>query len=45
MADTLQVEIVTPEHMVINDQASELTMPGKNGYLMATWAFCRDTLP
>lgn len=33
MADTLQVEIVTPEHLVINDQASELTMPGKNGYL------------
>jgi F-type H+-transporting ATPase subunit epsilon len=33
MADTLQVEIVTPEHLVVNDQASELTMPGKNGYL------------
>jgi F-type H+-transporting ATPase subunit epsilon len=33
MADTLQLEIVTPEHMVINDQATELTMPGKNGYL------------
>lgn len=33
MAETLQVEIVTPEHMVVNDQASELTMPGKNGYL------------
>jgi len=33
MADTLQLEIVTPEHMVINDQATELTMPGKGGYL------------
>src|SRR5688572_28443932 len=33
MADTLQVEIVTPEHMVVDDQASELTIPGKNGYL------------
>jgi F-type H+-transporting ATPase subunit epsilon len=33
MAEMLQVEIVTPEHLVVNDQASELTMPGKNGYL------------
>lgn len=33
MAETLQLEIVTPEHMVINDQAAELTMPGKGGYL------------
>ncbi len=33
MAETLQVEIVTPEHMVVDDQATELTMPGKNGYL------------
>ena len=33
MAETLQVEIVTPEKLVVNDQASELTMPGKNGYL------------
>ena len=33
MADTLQVEIVTPEHLVVNDQATELTMPGKKGYL------------
>ncbi|MEO5936114.1 MAG: F0F1 ATP synthase subunit epsilon [Terriglobales bacterium] len=29
----LQVEIVTPEHLVVDDEASELTMPGKNGYL------------
>lgn len=33
MADTLQVEIVTPEHLVVNDQATELTIPGKQGYL------------
>lgn len=33
MADTLQVEIVTPEHKVVDDHATELTMPGKNGYL------------
>ena len=33
MVETLQVEIVTPEKLVVNDQASELTMPGKKGYL------------
>src|ERR1041384_584826 len=33
MAETLHVEIVTPEKLVINDQATELTVPGKNGYL------------
>ncbi len=33
MADTLQIEIVTPERMIINDRAVELAMPGKGGYL------------
>jgi F-type H+-transporting ATPase subunit epsilon len=33
MADTFQIEIVTPERMVVNDRASELQMPGKGGYL------------
>jgi F-type H+-transporting ATPase subunit epsilon len=33
MADTFQLEIVTPEKRVVNDVAEELQMPGKNGYL------------
>ncbi len=33
MADSFQLEIVTPEKMVVKDVAEELQMPGKNGYL------------
>ena len=33
MADTLQLEIVTPEKMVVRDVAEEIQIPGKNGYL------------
>jgi F-type H+-transporting ATPase subunit epsilon len=33
MADTFQIEITTPERLVVNDQATELTIPGKNGYM------------
>ena len=33
MADTFQLEIVTPEKMVVKDVAEELEMPGKDGYL------------
>jgi F-type H+-transporting ATPase subunit epsilon len=33
MADTFQLEIVTPEKMVVKDSAEELQIPGKNGYL------------
>jgi F-type H+-transporting ATPase subunit epsilon len=33
MADTFQLEVVTPEKMVVKDVAEELQMPGKNGYL------------
>ena len=33
MADTFQLEIVTPEKMVVRDSAEELKIPGKNGYL------------
>ena len=33
MADTFQLEIVTPEKMVVRDQAEEMQIPGKNGYL------------
>ena len=33
MADTFQLEIVTPEKMVVNEAAEEMQLPGKNGYL------------
>lgn len=33
MAETIQLEIVTPERQVVNDAASEVTIPGKGGYL------------
>jgi F-type H+-transporting ATPase subunit epsilon len=33
MAETIQLEIVTPERRVVNDAASEVTIPGKSGYL------------
>ncbi|HTK94216.1 MAG TPA: F0F1 ATP synthase subunit epsilon [Terriglobales bacterium] len=33
MADTFQIEIVTPERAVVRDSATEAQIPGKNGYL------------
>jgi F-type H+-transporting ATPase subunit epsilon len=33
MADTFQLEIVTPEKMVVRDVAEEIQIPGKDGYL------------
>jgi len=33
MADTFQVEIVTPDKLVVKDRAEEMQIPGKNGYL------------
>jgi F-type H+-transporting ATPase subunit epsilon len=33
MADTFQLEIVTPEKMVVRDVAEEIQIPGKNGYM------------
>src|SRR6195952_4188375 len=33
MPDTFKIEIVTPEKMVVNDEAEEMQIPGKNGYL------------
>ncbi|MGI9103175.1 MAG: F0F1 ATP synthase subunit epsilon [Terriglobales bacterium] len=33
MADTLQLEIVTPERLVEKDTIEEIQIPGKNGYL------------
>ena len=33
MPDTFQLEIVTPEKMVVRDTAEELQIPGRNGYI------------
>ena len=33
MVDTFQLEIVTPEKMVVKDVAEEIQIPGKDGYL------------
>jgi F-type H+-transporting ATPase subunit epsilon len=33
MPDTFQLEIVTPEKMVVKDVAEDMQIPGKNGYL------------
>jgi len=33
MAETIQLEIVTPERLVVNTVASEILIPGKGGYL------------
>ena len=33
MADTFQLEIVTPDKLVVDDRAEEIQIPGKNGYL------------
>src|ERR1700748_2580048 len=33
MADTIQLEIVTPERMVVKDTAEDVQIPGKGSYL------------
>ena len=33
MADTIQLEIVTPERIVVKDAADDIQIPGKSGYL------------
>ncbi|HEV2961808.1 MAG TPA: F0F1 ATP synthase subunit epsilon [Candidatus Angelobacter sp.] len=33
MAETIQLEIVTPERLVVNETAEEVQIPGKSGYL------------
>ncbi len=33
MADTIQLEIVTPDRMIVSDAAQEIQIPGKSGYL------------
>lgn len=33
MADTIELEIVTPERQVVKDRVTEVQIPGRNGYL------------
>jgi F-type H+-transporting ATPase subunit epsilon len=33
MADTIKIEIVTPERLVVRDEAEAIQIPGKDGYL------------
>jgi|SRR5205807_8422248 len=33
MPDTIQLEVVTPDRLVVNETAEEIQMPGKSGYL------------
>ncbi len=33
MAETIQLEVVTPERLVVNDKAEYVEIPGKTGYL------------
>jgi F-type H+-transporting ATPase subunit epsilon len=33
VADTFELEIVTPDKLVVKDAAEEMQIPGKNGYL------------
>jgi F-type H+-transporting ATPase subunit epsilon len=33
MAETLELQIVTPERLVVKDAVEEVQIPGKNGYL------------
>ena len=33
MADQLELEIVTPERLVVQDRADEVQIPGRNGYI------------
>ena len=33
MADTLQLEIVTPERLLVSDQATEMQVPAISGYI------------
>jgi len=33
MADTFQIEIATPEKLVLNERAESAQIPGKDGYM------------
>jgi F-type H+-transporting ATPase subunit epsilon len=33
MADTFQLQVATPEHLLIDEQVREVQLPGKSGYM------------
>jgi F-type H+-transporting ATPase subunit epsilon len=33
MADSIKLEVVTPEHRLVREEVSEITIPGRNGYI------------
>jgi F-type H+-transporting ATPase subunit epsilon len=33
MADTFQLEVATPEKLLVNEQVTEVQLPGKSGYM------------
>ena len=33
MAETIQIEVVTPERLVVSEPAEDIQIPGKSGYL------------
>jgi F-type H+-transporting ATPase subunit epsilon len=33
MADTFQLEVATPERLLVDEQVNEAQLPGKNGYM------------
>jgi F-type H+-transporting ATPase subunit epsilon len=33
MAEVLKLEVVTPEHRLVREEVSEITIPGRNGYI------------
>jgi F-type H+-transporting ATPase subunit epsilon len=33
MEETIKLEIVTPEHRLVSDEVTEVTVPGRGGYL------------
>src|ERR1700733_14088722 len=33
MADTFQLEVATPERLLVDEQVTEAQLPGKNGYM------------
>ena len=33
MAESLKLEVVTPEHQLVDEQVAEVTLPGKDGYM------------
>ena len=33
MAESIKLEVVTPEHRLVREEVTEITIPGRNGYI------------